>query len=61
MNSFWKIFVAIFCYIAAVAGVGLAALNATTRPPSTTAAVGFGCVGAVFLLAAIGLTRRPRY
>ena len=61
MNPFWKIFVAIFCYIAAVAGIGLAAVNATTRPPSTPAAVAFGCAGAVFLLAAIALSRRPRY
>ena len=61
MNPSLKIFVAIFCYIAAVAGVGLAALNATTRPPSTAGAVAFGCIGAVFLLAGIALSRRPRY
>ena len=61
MSPFWKIFVAIFCYISAVVGIGLAAINAAQQPPSTTAAAAYGAGGAVFLVAAIALTRRPRY
>jgi hypothetical protein len=61
MSPFVKIFVAIFCYISAVVGIGLAALNAMNQPPATVAAAVYGCGGAVFLLAGIALSRRPRY
>jgi hypothetical protein len=61
MSPFWKIFVAIFCYISALVGIGLAAINAMNQPPSTTAAAAYGAGGALFLVGGIALTRRPRY
>lgn len=33
MSPFWKIFIAIFCYIAGIVGLGLAVLNASEKPP----------------------------
>ena len=45
MSPFWKIFVAIFCYISALVGIGLAAINAMNQPPSTTAAAAYGAGG----------------
>ena len=61
LSPFWKIFVAIFCYTDAVAGIGLAALNATAQPPSMVGTACFGGAGVAFLLAGIALSRRPRY
>ncbi|WP_405151397.1 hypothetical protein OG589_20530 [Sphaerisporangium sp. NBC_01403] len=61
MSPFWKIFIAIFCYISAIVGLGLAIANASQRPPSTTTAVIYGVAGIVFLAGGIVLSRRPRY
>ncbi|MGI5154032.1 hypothetical protein [Microbispora sp. NBC_01389] len=61
MSPFWKIFIAIFCYIAGIVGLGLAVLNASEKPPATTLAVVYGVVGVVFLAGGIVLSRRPRY
>jgi hypothetical protein len=56
-----KIFVAIFCYISAVVGIGAGAIDAMNQPPATLAAAVLGGGGAIFLVAAIALTRRRRY
>lgn len=61
MSPFWRIFVAIFCYISAAVGLGLAIMNASQKPAATTLALVFGIVGAVFLVGGIALTRKPRY
>jgi hypothetical protein len=61
MKPFWKIFLGIFCYVAAVAGIGLAVLNASQKPAATTYAVLFGAIGVVFLVAGVAVTRKPRY
>jgi hypothetical protein len=61
MSPFWKIFIAIFCYISGIVGVGLAIANASMTPPSTTHAFVYGGAGIVFLLAGIMMSRRPRY
>jgi hypothetical protein len=61
MSPFWKIFVGIFCYISAVVGIGLAALNASEKPPATSHALVFGIAGLAFLAGGVALTRRPRY
>lgn len=61
MRPFWRVFVSIFCYVAAVIGIGLAVLNASAKPPATAVAAIFGGAGAVLLAAGIILTRKPRY
>jgi hypothetical protein len=61
MSPFWKIFIAIFCYISGIVGIGLAVVNASEKPPATTLAVVYGAVGIMFLAVGIGLSRRPRY
>ncbi|XVQ84618.1 hypothetical protein ACQP2K_38310 [Microbispora siamensis] len=61
MSPFWKIFVAIFCYISGIVGLGLAVANASVKPPATTHAFVYGALGVVFLIAGIVLSRRPRY
>jgi hypothetical protein len=61
MSPFWKIFVGIFCYISAVVGIGLAALNASEKPPATTHALVFGIAGVIFLVGGVAMTRKPRY
>lgn len=61
MSPFWKIFVAIFCYISGIVGVGLAVVNASEKPPATTLAIVYGAAGLVFLVAGIALSRRPSY
>jgi hypothetical protein len=61
MTPFWKIFVAIFCYISGIVGVGLAVVNASEKPPATTWAIVYGALGVVFLAGGITLSRRPRY
>ncbi|GAB3129978.1 hypothetical protein OHB01_03370 [Microbispora hainanensis] len=61
MSPFWKIFVAIFCYISGIVGLGLAVANASVKPPATTHAFVYGGLGVVFLIAGIVLSRRPRY
>jgi hypothetical protein len=60
MNRSLKIFVSIFCYISAVVGLGLAAVNASLKPAATTPAAVFGVLGVLFLLAGFMLTRVPR-
>jgi len=61
MSPFWRIFVAIFCYISAAVGLGLALLNASEKPAATTSALVAGVLGAVFLVGGIRLTRKPHY
>lgn len=61
MRPFWKIFLGIFCYIAAAAGIGLAILNASQKPAATSYAIIFGVIGVVFLTAGIAIARKPRY
>jgi len=61
MSPFWKIFVAIFCYISGIVGMGLAVVNASEKPPATTPAMMYGAAGLIFLAAGIMLSRRPRY
>jgi hypothetical protein len=56
-----KIFIAIFCYISALVGGGLALLNARQQPAQTTAAAVFAVAAALFLTGALLLSRRPRY
>jgi membrane associated rhomboid family serine protease len=61
MNPFWKIFLSIFCYMAAICGLGLAVINASHTPSSTRSAFIFGVSGAVFGILGIVLNRKPRY
>jgi hypothetical protein len=61
MSPFWKIFVAIFCYISAIVGLVLAVINASQKPPTTMTAIIYGVAGLLFLGAGIALSRRPRY
>ncbi|WP_169947374.1 hypothetical protein [Microbispora sp. H11081] len=61
MTPFWKIFIAIFCYISALVGLGLAVANASVKPPATTHAFVYGALGVVFLVVAIAMSRKPRY
>ena len=61
VHPFWKIFFSIACYIAAVVGLGLAVINASQKPPATTAAIVFGVAGVIFGVGGIMLTRKPRY
>jgi hypothetical protein len=61
VRPFWKVFISIFCYIAAVIGIGLAVLNASIKPPATVVAAICGGAGAVLLAVGIALTRKPRY
>ena len=61
MNRSLKTFLSIFCYISAVVGIVLAAVNASEKPAETSLAVGFGVAGVVFLGAGFLLTRKPRY
>jgi hypothetical protein len=61
MRPFWRVFLSIFCYVAAAIGVGLAVLNASTTPPATILAAIFGGAGVVLLAAGVVLTRKPRY
>ena len=61
MSPFWKIFIGIFCYISAVVGIGLAALNASQKPAATSHALVFGIAGLVFLVGGVAMTRKPRY
>ncbi|GAB2915936.1 hypothetical protein ACFMQL_18675 [Nonomuraea fastidiosa] len=61
MSPFWKIFVAIFCYISGIVGLGLAVVNASQQPPATTPAIVYGAAGLLFLAAGIVLSRRPSY
>jgi hypothetical protein len=56
MGPSLKIFVAIFCYISTVVGIGAAALDAVNQP-TTLAAAAFGGADAIFPVAAIALTR----
>ncbi len=37
-EPFWKVFLGIFCYVAAVAGIGPAVLNASQKPAATSRA-----------------------
>jgi hypothetical protein len=52
-----KIFIAIFCYISAMVGIGAAALDAMNQPPASPTAAAFGDAGAICLVTAIALTR----
>jgi hypothetical protein len=61
MRPFWRTFLSIFCYVAAVIGLGLMVLNASASPPATQTAVICGVAGAALLAAGIVLTRKPRY
>ena len=61
MTPFWRVFTSIFCYVAALIGLGLAVLNASAKPPATAVAAIFGVAGAALLAAGIVLTRKPRY
>jgi hypothetical protein len=61
MSPFWRIFVAIFCYISAAVGLGLAVINASQKPAATTLALAYGIGGVVFLVGGVALTRKPRY
>jgi len=61
MSPFWRIFVAIFCYISAAVGLGLAIINASQKPAATTLALAYGIGGVVFLVGGVALTRKPRY
>jgi hypothetical protein len=56
-----KIFIAIFCYISALVGGGLALLNARQQPAQTTAAAVFATAAVLFLTGGVALSRRPRY
>jgi hypothetical protein len=61
MSPFWKIFIAIFCYVSAIVGLGLAVVNASEKPPATTLAIVYGAAGIMFLAVGVVLSRRPRY
>jgi hypothetical protein len=52
-----KMFIAIFCYISAIVGIGAAALDAMNQPSAAPAAAAFGGAGAISLVTAIALTR----
>ncbi|ARF79269.1 hypothetical protein ACIG0C_02425 [Kitasatospora aureofaciens] len=56
-----KIFITIFCYISAVAGLVTAVMDASQKPADTTSAVVAGVLGVAFLLGGLALTRKPRY
>ncbi|MER6071451.1 hypothetical protein ABT288_39935 [Streptomyces sp. NPDC001093] len=61
MNPNVKIFITIFCYISAVAGLLTAVMDASHKPADTTSAIVAGVLGVAFLLGGIALTRKPRY
>lgn len=61
MSPFWKVFIAIFCYISAIVGIGLAVVNASEQPAATANAIIFGTAGVLFLGAGVVLSRKPRY
>ncbi|PBC78423.1 hypothetical protein BX265_3190 [Streptomyces sp. TLI_235] len=61
MNPNLKIFITIFCYISAVAGLVTAVMDASHKPSQTTDAVIAGVLGVAFLLGGIAPTRKPRY
>jgi hypothetical protein len=61
MSPFLRVFISIFCYVAALVGIALAVLNASAKPPATAIAAIFGVAGAALLAAGIVLTRKPRY
>jgi hypothetical protein len=56
-----RIFVSIFCYVAAICGVVLAVVNASQKPPATASAIIFGGAGVLFGIGGVYLTSRPRY
>ncbi|MBP2052924.1 nitrate reductase gamma subunit [Streptomyces griseochromogenes] len=56
-----KIFITIFCYISAVAGLLTSVMDASHKPADTTSAIVAGVLGVAFLLGGIALTRKPRY
>ncbi|GGS71918.1 MULTISPECIES: hypothetical protein [Nonomuraea] len=61
MSPFWKIFIAIFSYISAIVGLGLAVVNASEKPPATSLAIVYGAAGLLFLAVGVLLSRRARY
>jgi hypothetical protein len=61
MPAFWKIFISIFCYIAAVSGLVLGLINASQKPPVTSWAIAFCSFGVFFGICGVYLTRRPHY
>ncbi|MGC5010922.1 hypothetical protein ACLQ2R_09180 [Streptosporangium sp. DT93] len=61
MNTNVKIFITIFCYISGLMGVVTAVMQASATPANSTAALIAGVVGALFLVAGVALSRRPRY
>ncbi|MFE1308497.1 MULTISPECIES: hypothetical protein [unclassified Streptomyces] len=61
MNPNVKIFITIFCYISAVAGLLTAVMDASHKPADTTSAIVAGVLGVAFLLGGIALSRKPRY
>jgi hypothetical protein len=61
MTPFWRIFISVFCYVAAVVGLGLAVINASHKPASTPQAIVFGVAGVLFGVGGVYLSRRPRY
>ncbi|GAA3005770.1 hypothetical protein GCM10017559_29410 [Streptosporangium longisporum] len=61
MSTNVKIFITIFCYISGVMGVVTAVMQASTTPANSTGALIAGVIGALFLVAGVALSRRPRY
>lgn len=61
MNKNVKTFIAIFCYILAVAAFVTVALNLMHKPAETAGAILWGAIGIVALGAGIALSRKPRY
>jgi hypothetical protein len=61
MSPVLRVFISIFCYVAALIGIVLAVLNASASPPATAVAAIFGVAGAALLAVGIILMRKPRY
>jgi phosphate/sulfate permease len=61
VNVKLKIFITIFCYISAAAGLITVVTSVTHKPAQSTSAIIAGVLGVAFLLAGLALTRKPRY
>ncbi|MGF1432250.1 hypothetical protein [Kitasatospora sp. LaBMicrA B282] len=61
MNPNLKIFITIFCYISAVAGLVTAVMDASQKPADSTSAIVAGVLGVLFLFGGVALSRKPRY
>ncbi len=58
MSTRTRQFLAIFFFIGAVVGVGLAVVNGSQKPPATGTAFLFGVIGVIMLIGGVLTIRR---